>query len=388
MIRVLHVHTLPVISGSGINTFLSMRGMDKATYDVELACAPEGRLIDLVESHGMRVWPIRNLVQSLNPVKDLAALLDLTVFLLKHRYHIVHTHNSKAGFIGRLAGKLASIPVVIHTVHGFAFHDQEPLWKRKLLLNLERLASRWCDRMIFISQPLIDWGLREGVVDAKKVVKIYSGIELDRFRPASKKEEAFLKKKWGIKPQEPVVGIVSKLWNGKGHSVLIHAFEKVIRDAGNARLMIVGEGYLQKDLERLVSKKGLEGKVLFTGFQMNVRDIMACFDVAILPSFFEGMGRVLLEAMAMKKPVVGSRVGGIPELIEDGVNGFLVDPGNIDQLAAAILRILKDRGLAKKMGAAGRKKIQDKFSADYMVASIDRVYSELLAKKGIRNADR
>ncbi|MBW2151167.1 MAG: glycosyltransferase family 4 protein [Deltaproteobacteria bacterium] len=362
--------------------------MDKATYDVELACAPEGRLIDLVESHGMRVWPIRNLVQSLNPVKDLAALLDLTVFLLKHRYHIVHTHNSKAGFIGRLAGKLASIPVVIHTVHGFAFHDQEPLWKRKLLLNLERLASRWCDRMIFISQPLIDWGLREGVVNAKKVVKIYSGIELDRFRPASKKEEAFLKKKWGIKPQEPVVGIVSKLWNGKGHSVLIHAFEKVIRDAGNARLMIVGEGYLQKDLERLVSKKGLEGKVLFTGFQMNVRDIMACFDVAILPSFFEGMGRVLLEAMAMKKPVVGSRVGGIPELIEDGVNGFLVDPGNIDQLAAAILRILKDRGLAKKMGAAGRKKIQDKFSADYMVASIDRVYSELLAKKGIRNADR
>jgi len=388
MIRVLHVHTLPVISGSGINTFLSMRGMDKATYDVELACAPEGRLIDLVESHSMRVWPIRNLVQSLNPVKDLAALWDLTAFLLKHRYHIVHTHNSKAGFIGRLAGKLASIPVVIHTVHGFAFHDQEPLWKRKLLLNLERLASRWCDRMIFISQPLIDWGLREGVVDAKKVVKIYSGIELDRFRPASKKEEAFLKKKWGIKPQEPVVGIVSKLWNGKGHSVLIHAFEKVIRDAGNARLMIVGEGYLQKDLERLVSKKGLEGKVLFTGFQMNVRDIMACFDVAILPSFFEGMGRVLLEAMAMKKPVVGSRVGGIPELIEDGVNGFLVDPGNIDQLAAAILRILKDRGLAKKMGAAGRKKIQDKFSADYMVASIDRVYSELLAKKGIRNADR
>ena len=134
-IRVLHLHTLPIVSGSGLNTFLSMKGMDKARYDVELGCAPGGRLIELVESHGMKVRKVKNFVQPLNPAKDALAVLELTQFLKNHRYHIIHTHNSKAGFIGRLAGKLASVPIIVHTVHGFSFHDQEPFWKRILLLN-------------------------------------------------------------------------------------------------------------------------------------------------------------------------------------------------------------------------------------------------------------
>ncbi len=385
-IKILHLHTLPIVSGSGINTFLSMKGVDRTQYDVELGCAPGGRLIELVESNGMTVRRIAHFVQPINPVKDMLALLEVTQFLSRHHYHIIHTHNSKAGFIGRLAGRLASVPIIVHTVHGFSFHDQEPLWKRILLLNLERLASRWCDKMIFISQPLIDWGLKERVATPENIVKIYSGIEMDKFQPAAREEQHRLRQRWGLNIADAVVGIVSKLWEGKGHGVLIRAFEKLLTHIPNAKLLIVGEGDIEDILRRAVAKNGLNSRVLFTGFQMNIRDIVACFDVAVLPSFFEGMGRVLLEAMAMEKPVVGTRVGGIPDLIEDGVNGFLVEPGSVDRLADAIMRILTQPKLAHQMGRAGRKKIRTRYSADHMVRAIESVYRDLLVKKGLNIA--
>ena len=383
MIRILHIHTLPIVSGSGINTFLSMQGMDKTLYEVDLACAPGGRLISLVEENHMEVRTFKNMVQPLRPFKDTLALIDLTAFLRKNPYHIVHTHNSKAGFLGRLAAKLVGVPVIVHTVHGFAFHDQEPLWRQMLFRNLERLASRWSDRMIFISQPLIDWALKDHIVGEDKITKIYSGIQLDKFHPVKSEEKDQIRSKWSIKKEEAVVGIVSKLWEGKGHTVLIEAFKLLKEKIKDAKLVIVGEGYLYDELFRRVGNNGLRDSVLFTGFQMDVSEIIATFDVAVLPSFFEGMGRVILEAMAMEKPIVASRVGGIPDLIDQGINGLLVRPGDARELADALERVLSDNGLAKRLGREGRKRIKDQFSADVMVRSIEKLYRELLARKGI-----
>jgi glycosyltransferase involved in cell wall biosynthesis len=384
MIHVLHIHTLPIISGSGLNTFLSMKGMDRNIYKVELACAPGGRLIDLIRENHMEVKAFKNLVQPLSPVKDTLAVVDLISFLRKNRYHIVHTHNSKAGFVGRLAAKIAGVPVVIHTVHGFAFHEQEPLWRQSLFRNLERVASHMCDKMIFISQPLVDWALRERITLRRdKIAKIYSGIDLDRFRPVTDDEKYRIRKKWNIGHDDAVIGIVSKLWEGKGHEVLIRAFKEIKREINGAKLVIVGEGPLDSMLHELTDKLGLTDSVLFTGFQMDVAAIISSFDVAVLPSFYEGMGRVLLEAMAMGKPVVASRVGGIPDLVKDGVNGFLINPGDVKGLAEALKRLLYDKEFANIMGRNGRKGITDKYSADVMIRSINNIYVECLKRKGI-----
>ena len=383
MIRILHIHTLPIISGSGINTFLSMRGMDSRIYEAELACAPGGRLVDLVQKHNMSVRTFNNLVQPLHPVRDMLALMNLIFFLKNNRYHIVHTHNSKAGFLGRLAAKFAGVPVIVHTVHGFAFHDQEPIWRQNLFRNLERRASRWCDKMIFISQPLIDWALREGIVTEDKAVKIYSGIELDQFGPVTEDTKNSIRSKWRIGHEDVVIGVVSKLWEGKGHAILIEAIKELRKEIQDIRLVIVGEGYLYNELRNLVHMLGLSDSVLFTGFQMDVSEIIATFDVAVLPSFFEGMGRVLLEAMAMEKPVVASRVGGIPDLVEHGVNGLLVSPGDVLELSNAIKKIVRDKKLALEMSKKGRKRITEQFSADAMVQSIEKVYNECLNAKGI-----
>lgn len=381
--KVLHIHTLPVVSGSGINTYLTMRGVDRRTYESELACAPGGRLIDLVQKNSLKVTTFEHMVQPLHPVKDMRTLLELVLFLKKNPYHLVHTHNSKGGFLGRLAAKLAGVPAIVHTVHGFAFHDQEPPWRKSLFRNMERLAARWCDKMIFISRPLIEWALRERVVSGGKIVKIYSGIELDRFQPRSPEARKRIREKWGLGRDGPVIGIVSKLWEGKGHEVLIEAVGLIKRELENVRLVIVGEGYLLDRLVQRVEAVNMRESVLFTGFQMDVQEILSTFDVAVLPSFFEGMGRVLLEAMAMEKPVVASRVGGIPDLVAHGVNGLLVQPGDVQGLACALKKILLDKGLAEKMGKEGRKRIRDQFSSDVMVRSIEEVYKELLARKGL-----
>jgi glycosyltransferase involved in cell wall biosynthesis len=383
MIKILHIHTLPIISGSGINTFLSMTGMNKDRYEVELACAPGGPLIDLVRRHHMKVITFQNLTQPLHPIKDLLVLMELVHFLKEREYHIIHTHNSKAGFIGRLAAKLAGVPVTIHTVHGFAFHDQESIWRQRLFRNLERFSSRWCDKMIFISQPLIDWALQERIVGREKIVKIYSGIDMDRFHPVSEDTMNRHRKKWHIGAHDAVIGIVSKLWEGKGHTLLIEAFKKIKDEIQEARLVIVGEGYLYHRLRTLVNDFNLNDSVLFTGFQTDVSEIIATFNVAVLPSFFEGMGRVLLEAMAMEKPVVASRVGGIPDLVENGVNGLLTTPGNVNELSDAIKRILRNKSLAANMGLAGREKVTDQFSANTMVRTLDSIYCECLNTKGI-----
>jgi glycosyltransferase involved in cell wall biosynthesis len=388
MINVLHIHTLPIISGSGLNTFLSMKGMDRNIYKVELACAPGGRLIDLVRENQMEVKTFKNLVQPLHPVKDILAVADLIYFLRKKRYHIVHTHNSKAGFVGRLAAKITGIPVVIHTVHGFAFHDQEPVWRQSLFRNLEKFASHMCDKMIFISQPLVDWALREKIILRRdKIAKVYSGIDLERFCPATEEEKNSVRKKWNIRHDDAVIGIVSKLWEGKGHEILIRAFQEVKKDIKRARLVIVGEGPLDNMLQDLVDRLGLSDSILFTGFQMDVASIISTFDVAVLPSYFEGMGRVILEAMAMEKPVVASRVGGIPDLVKDNVNGLLITPGDIKGLSNALKKLLNDKGLANIMGRDGRKGITDKFSADAMVRSISNIYIECLKRKGIEIGD-
>jgi len=383
LFRIIHIHTLPVISGSGLNTYLTMRGMDRTAYEVELACAPGGKLIDLIRGQGMKVRLFKNLVQPLHPLKDLLGLIDLTRFLRKKRYHIVHTHNSKAGFIGRLAAKWAGVPIIVHTVHGFAFHDREPAWRQILFRNLERLASRWCDKMVFISQPLIDWALRDRITRREKIQKIYSGIELDHFKPVPDGEKKALKEAWGIREEAPVVGMVSKLWEGKGHTILIQAFEGLKQEIPEAVLVIVGEGYLRDELSDLVDRLGLKGSVLFTGFQMDVRRIIAIFDVAVLPSFFEGMGRVILEAMAMGKPVVASSVGGIPDLVHHGETGLLVTPGSVSELKSGLLTLIRNKALAKEMGKEGRKRISEEFSAGRMAQSIEKLYRELLQRKGI-----
>ncbi|NOY53563.1 MAG: glycosyltransferase family 4 protein [Deltaproteobacteria bacterium] len=382
-IKVLHVHTLPIVSGSGINTYLTMKRTPRDRFEVSLACAPGGMLNYIVRGNGMAVHEVRNMVQPLHPVKDLRALFELVRILRREEITVVHTHNSKAGFLGRLAGKIAKTPVVIHTVHGFSFHDNEPWIRRVLFKRLERRAARWADRMIYISQPMIDWAEREGILQEGAYSKIYSGIDLEAFRKYDRAEQGRLRNELGLGMTDPVIGFVSKLWEGKGHTVALKAITGVLKKHPDVKLLLVGEGDLEPSLRERVREYGIEASVIFAGFRTKIAEITALCDFCILPSFYEGMGRVLLEAGASGKAVVATTVGGIPDVVVDGKTGILIPPGEPSLLAEAMLRLLNDPGLRLRMGENARRRIGEKFDAGTMVDEIVAVYDLCLKQKGI-----
>jgi glycosyltransferase involved in cell wall biosynthesis len=389
-VRVLHVHTLPVISGSGLSTLEAMRGQRRAGLRVEFACAPpeelpDGKdeqasgLVELTLAEHIAIRPLRWLRRAIHPGYDLRALHELWQLCRRQRYTVVHTHNSKAGIVGRLAARLAGVPVIVHTVHGFAFHDAEAGWRRVLYRALERLAAHWCDRLIFISQPLWDWAVQERIGCVERFAKIYSGVDLSAYRTPL--DTRALRASFGFGPEALVIGEVAKLWEGKGHALLLRAFAQMSPRWPQARLLIIGDGPLRQPLNTLVQELQLADRVVFAGFRTDVPALTHLLDVAVLPSLFEGLGRAILEAQAAGKPIIGSRVGGIPDLIEDGANGLLISPGSVEELAAALERLCADEALRRQLGRTAQQRLDDRFDSGRMAAQIIALYEAVLQQK-------
>jgi glycosyltransferase involved in cell wall biosynthesis len=229
--------------------------------------------------------------------------------------------------------------------------------------------------MIFISKPLLDWAEREEIGrDVPKAV-IYSGIDVESFQSAGGAE---FRRGLGIPPERLVVGMISKLWEGKGHDILFLAWKELLESLTTPPplLLVVGEGYLESALRKQVAKLGLESSVIFTGFHSNVAEVTAATDVTVLPSLFEGMGRVVLEGMAAGKPVIASNVGGIPDLIRHGENGLLVQPGSPHALKVALLEVISKPDLRAKLAAGARIGFRPEFSSVYMVERIHQFYNQ------------
>jgi len=377
MNRVLHVHTLPVWSGSGINVFLNMRDMGTAGFESELACAPGGLLIEKVRSAGMIAQPVHHFRQPVSPVRDALATLELMRIIRRGNYDVIHTHNSKAGFIGRLAAHLVGHPAIVHTFHGFFFQDRTPAWQRRVFIALERRAARWCHRSIAITRIVADWTAEIGIEFEYPTRTIYSGIELDKFLGTADRGE--MRRNLGLDESRPVIGIVSKLWEGKGHADLLRAMLALEESGCHPQLLIVGEGPIESDLRQLCRDLGIDSSVTFAGFRDDIPKVLDAVDIAVLPSHFEGMGRVLLEAMARAKPVVATSVGGIPEIVVDEQTGILVPPHDPPSLAEALERLIRDKALRLEMGERGKARLSERFSSRRMVELTAEVYRDALA---------
>lgn len=364
-----------------------MVGLKNLGYGVELACAPCGKLNDKSIENGIKVNSINHFRQEISPIHDLFATYELYRMIKRTKFHIIHTHNSKAGFIGRLAAFIARCPIIIHTCHGFSFHDEEPFVRKFLFILLERLAAKWSDFIIFISEPLILWAQKYNIKSKFGHKKIYSGIDFNLFK-GDDFDIGSMRGKCGFKDGDFLIGLVSKLWEGKGIEYAVSAMLTVRKRVKDAKLVIVGEGYLKNKIEVLIKELDLKNEVILWGFTESVNNIIPIFDVTLLPSLFEGMGRVILESMAMKKAVVGTNVGGIPDLIEDGVTGILIPPKDSDAISSAIIKIANDGEFAKKIAENGYKKAHShEFSIENMVSEIDLVYKSVIEAKGILTTD-
>lgn len=382
-VRVLQVITRLIVGGAQETAILIADMLDKSRWTVHLLSGPqtgsEGSLIEDARNRGIPLTIEPALVREINPVKDLLALTRLTRFMRRGRYTIVHTNSSKAGILGRWAAHLAGVPIIVHTVHGWGHHDrQHPLMQHAYIL-LERLTQHITDRLVVVSLRNIQKGLADRIARPEKYVTIRSGVELNRFRHPVRSREA-VRAEWGIPVEAAVVGTVTRLSPQKAPLDFIAAAVRVVARRPDVHFVIVGDGPLRADVEAQVAALGLTRRVHLTGLRCDVPDLMHSFDVFALPSLWEGLPRVLPQAMAAGLPIVATAVDGNAEAVTDGTNGLLTPPGDPGAMAIALLRLLENPTLASRMGQAGQNRVEE-FSARKMVSDIVDLYEALLAER-------
>lgn len=388
-IKVAHVITRFDKGGSAENTFLTVRGLDKKKYDVLLikGLSQESRMSEQeetavemnlsdAEKNGVRIINLSSLVRNIAPVQDIRALFALMSIFKKEKPRIVHTHTSKAGILGRWAAFFAKVPIMVHTPHGHVFWGYFNKWITAVFVFLERLTARITDRIITLTEQEKKDHLQFAIAPEGKFSVIHSGVDLSKFSGATA-HASEMKNKLGIPEETFVVGTVGRLTPVKGHKYLFEAAVKVVRQRPDILFVFLGDGELLTELTDMSSSLGIKDHVKFLGWRLDVADVMATFDIFVLPSLNEGMGKVLVEAMAMRKPIIASNVGGIPDLVNHGLNGLLFPPADADAMADAIVTLHGEPSKAKRMAEKG-KVIAAGYRADAMIQKIDRLYDEIL----------
>lgn len=382
-VRVLHVITRLVIGGAQENTLLTAARLDRARYEVTLAsgptAGPEGSLEDQIP-RDIAFERIPELVRDPHPVRDVVALGRLYEVMRRGRFHIVHTHTTKAGLLGRVAARLARAPVVVHTPHGHAFHGYLNPVGSRALQRVERWLARRTDRIICLTEAERQDHLLVRAGRPEQIEVIHSGVDIGRFRQARARAATQPRGLLGLPPHGPLVGCVARLVPVKGVQHLLEAVPRVRAAVPRATVVFVGDGPLRADLGRRAADLGLDGAAVFLGLRRDVAEIIAQCDVLVLPSLNEGMGRAAVEAFAAGRPVIGSRISGIQDVITDGETGLLVPPGDSDALARAIIRCLTDPALVTAMGRRAEG-AAERFGIDSMIAQIDGLYGRLLAAR-------
>jgi glycosyltransferase involved in cell wall biosynthesis len=334
------------------------------------------RNIDGAKDRGVRFISISGLVRRINPLKDFQALCALGWLIFKEKPAVVHTHSSKAGILGRLAAKLVGVPVIVHTPHGHVFYGHFNRLISGIFLWIEKWFAFLSDRIIALTEGEKNDYLHLGVGRPHQLLTIHSGVDIgacisNHIDVIDKKQSL------GLLPSALTIGFVGWLLPIKGPMVLLRAMPEVWNEHPDSTLVFVGKGDLDVDLRAEALQLEANGKVKFLGWRDDVAEIIQIFDIFVLPSLNEGMGRVLVEAMAAGKPVVASRVGGIPDLVKDEKTGLLVPPGDEHALANAIMRLVNNPSEARRMGAAG-KFFCHCFSLEAMVEQLDHLYDELI----------
>lgn len=384
-IRVLHVCTILLTA----RVFIApvVRHLQSVGYEVAVACSSEkaadapGLLAD-IESDGCQLFSVP-ISRQIRPTSDLLAIYKLYRVIKRFEPQIVHTQTSKAGIVGRIAAWLAGVPVIVHTAHAFSFHPYLPPAVYWFYVFIEKWAGRFSDVILVDTDSVRDDGLRHRVVmDPRKLVTIPMGIDLKKFSPSLRGNSNILEV-LGIMPQSIVVGTIARLVPDKGLDCFIKMASLVLTQCQGVIFLIVGDGPLRQTLELQAGDLGIGSSVIFAGHRSDVPELLNAMDVFVLPTLREGFGVVFAEAMAMKKPVVGSMIGPVAEVVEDGVTGFLVPPQSAEQFAERVVQLLCDGTKRKTFGEAGRRRVEARFSEAHMCVQIEKQYQVLLASKGL-----
>ncbi len=365
------------IGGTETQAVELARRMDPAKYDITLACLrKQGPLIERLNGSSVKVVEFHP-KGGIDSPRGLYQLARMVTFLHRGRFEVVHAHDLWSNMIGVVAGKLAGVPVIITSQRDLS-HDAWYQSKRKKWLRRAQRASS----AVLTNAGMIREGLvRDEGLPADKVRVVYNGVDLDGFRSAPRARAHIFT---GLERAKLVVLVGNMHTEIKGHPTLIAAAPGIGSRCPEVRFVLVGDGEMRRDFELAAENAGVTPHFLFCGRRNDVSAILASCDVAVLPSAAEGMPNAVLEYMAAGLPVVATAVGGNLEVIEDGVTGLLVPPGDAVALGNAVARLLEDPVLAQRLAQNGRKLVERKFSFERLTREVGELYEELLMAKGVR----
>lgn len=364
--HILYIETSGDFAGGGQISLLNLlRNLDRNRFEPVLACPFKGSLTSEVENIGIKTIitpmdsPKKNLFAFIPSVRRLRRLLvELGV-------DIIHANTSHSTLYGGLTAKPLKIPVIWHV----RVIESEGLY--------DRFLAGLCSKLIVVSNAVrerFNWLLKK---HSAKVMVIHNGVDLKEFNPELSGDDT--RKEFNLSPEIPVAGVVGNLIPWKGQEYFIRAAAEVIKNVSDARFFVVGDGECRKNLEGLTEKLGLTGKAIFTGRRSDIPRVMAGMDVVVHSSISpEPFARVIIEGMAMGKPVVAMNEGGVPEAIEDGISGILIPPKNSSLMAQAIVGLFNDREKAREIGLAARKNVEEKFGIKENVKKTEEVYLQIL----------
>jgi glycosyltransferase involved in cell wall biosynthesis len=385
-VRILRVIARLNMGGPTLHVAYLTAGLRKRGYDTTLVAGSLARGEDsmafVADDLSVPVVRIDELGREISPLRDLIATLRLARLIRRERPDILHTHTAKAGTVGRVAALLAGRkgpPIVVHTFHGHVLRGYFGPLRSLLFRLLERWLAGRTTVLIAVSPQVRDDLVALHVAAPERFVVIRLGIELDE-RVAGPQDGRLESRRYlGIPPDRFAVGWIGRMTAVKRTDDVLVAFQR-LRDGGvDACLCMVGDGPDRAQLERRAHELGIVKDTLFLGYQEDVAPFYAAFDALVLPSSNEGTPVSAIEALAAGRPVVATRVGGVPDVVQEGEDGFLVEPGATDELADRLAQLAGDPALRERMGEAGRQRVLPRYAVERLVDDVDRLYRSLLA---------
>jgi len=389
-LRVLRLFSRLNIGGPAIHVILTTAGLDPQRYDSLLVVGHEGdregNFLGLAEAKGISIKIIPTFGRRIDPLRDLITLVRLFALMKRERPDIVHTHTAKAGALGRLAARMAGVPIVVHTFHGSVFDGYFGPAVAGFFQWVERMLARVTDKIVAVSERVAEDLVERQIAPRTKIVVVPLGLELERFRDVDLRRGE-LRRELGLPRQARLVGCVGRLVPIKDISTLLKAMVELSVAQPEAILLVAGDGPERPALERQARSLGLDSRVRFLGFRDDLERIYADLDVAVNCSLNEGTPVALIEAMASGVPVVATSVGGTPDLLEDGRLGKLVPPADPQALARGLAEILSSNGSLAKAAVRARRSVTQRFGLERLLDDLDRLYLRLLLTRRSEKPD-
>ena len=377
--KVFHIITKLELGGAQKVTLMTLERLPRDRYELGLITGPEGILVGWANQIPdlTRFW-IPNFVREVRPIQDSITLLKLWRLFRRERPDIVHTHSSKAGILGRLAARLAGVPVIFHTYHGFGFNDFQPRLIKTLYIWLERLTGRVTDQTVIVSYANATRAEDSGIVRNNDWILCRDAISLEQFmQPGPRRTKL---REWNVPENRVVAGMVACFKPQKSPLDFVEVASRVLKETDRVHFIMAGDGELRPAIEARIRDLGISSHITLLGWQKDMPEVYRNLDVVVLTSLWEGLPCVFSEAMAAGLPIVATQVDGAREAIIDGDNGFLHGPHDVEGMAKSVLKLVENPALREAMGSRGKSRVSE-FDIDTSVRALESAYQKWLARQ-------